>query len=141
MSAVPIDYKKYGKLFQIISRVLRGYGKCCFCGAHNHYPHPRTGSRVVLTCHHIDGDRNNNSLDNLVPLCQACHLAMHHNRKMVDFRPTQPILFMQELKHLRDIIKSNSLEMATRGRIGYDEHEQILQWMKPKQHGSLPAQG
>jgi hypothetical protein len=53
----------------------------------------------------------------------------------------QPNMFMQELKHLARYHKVQQFGMATRGRIGYDEHEQILQWMKPKQHGSLPAQG
>ena len=27
--------------------------------------------------HHLDGDRNNNDLDNLIPLCRQCHTKLH----------------------------------------------------------------
>lgn len=30
-----------------------------------------------LEVHHIDGDRSNNSLDNLLPLCESCHKSVH----------------------------------------------------------------
>ncbi|WP_114577206.1 HNH endonuclease signature motif containing protein [Saliphagus sp. LR7] len=32
-------------------------------------------TRVVV--HHTDGDRTNNDLDNLVPLCRSCHSSVH----------------------------------------------------------------
>lgn len=28
--------------------------------------------------HHIDMDRNNNDIDNLIPLCSYCHSNIHH---------------------------------------------------------------
>lgn len=28
--------------------------------------------------HHIDGDRSNDDLDNLLPVCQSCHAKIHH---------------------------------------------------------------
>lgn len=28
--------------------------------------------------HHIDGDRQNNDLDNLIPVCWSCHGKIHH---------------------------------------------------------------
>ena len=31
------------------------------------------GRKIVLELHHIDGNRNNNSLDNLILLCPNCH--------------------------------------------------------------------
>src|SRR5258708_19484811 len=34
----------------------------------------------VLTEHHIDGDRSNNTYENPIVLCHNCHHA-HHNRK------------------------------------------------------------
>lgn len=33
-----------------------------------------TFTRIVLTVHHIDGDPTNNERNNLVALCQRCHL-------------------------------------------------------------------
>lgn len=72
---MPIDYKKYGKDFVKLSKKLRSYGRCAFCGAENLQPNPRTGSKVVLTVHHLDKDIKNNSILNLVPLCQQCHFA------------------------------------------------------------------
>lgn len=31
-----------------------------------------------VVAHHIDGNRTNNDIDNLVPLCQTCHILVHH---------------------------------------------------------------
>ena len=48
-------------------KCLREKGhECDVCGA--------TGD---LEVHHIDGDRSNNSLENLVPLCEEHHRAVH----------------------------------------------------------------
>jgi len=30
--------------------------------------------------HHIDGDRNNNHIRNLLPVCDACHDKIHHGK-------------------------------------------------------------
>jgi len=48
-------------------RALEHYGKeCDVCGG--------TDNIVV---HHRDGDRSNNDLDNLIPLCERCHGKVH----------------------------------------------------------------
>ena len=52
--------------------------KCAKCGR----PHDPEDF-YVLTVHHIDGDTNNNEDDNLVALCQRCHLAMQHKSTAV----------------------------------------------------------
>jgi 5-methylcytosine-specific restriction endonuclease McrA len=44
-----------------------------------------THDRVCMECaskqnievHHVDGDRNNNDPDNLVPLCRDCHTKLN----------------------------------------------------------------
>lgn len=47
-------------------------GRCEQCGQ----PHaPRAG--YTLTVHHIDGDPQNSAPENLVALCQRCHLGLH----------------------------------------------------------------
>jgi 5-methylcytosine-specific restriction endonuclease McrA len=45
---------------------------CQECG-HEHDP----ANGYVLTVHHIDGDPQNNAEDNLIALCQRCHLRKH----------------------------------------------------------------
>ena len=51
------------------------------CRAINGFPHPETGSRVVLTTAHLDHVPENCDLSNLRHWCQRCHLvydAKHH---------------------------------------------------------------
>lgn len=51
------------------------------CRAENGKPHPVTGSKVVLTCAHMDHTPENCADENLRALCQRCHLtydAAHH---------------------------------------------------------------
>lgn len=61
-------------------RFVRARNRCEWCGAKNGQPHPRTGSKVVLTTAHVYDHRPEAaSLLNLAALCQACHLA--HDRQ------------------------------------------------------------
>lgn len=65
-------------------RFVRAKGRCervlvgahfIGCGAEHGKPHPRTGSRVVLTTAHVFDDRPEAAnLLNLAALCQLCHL-------------------------------------------------------------------
>ena len=100
---MPIDYRKYPPNWrsEIRPRILKRAGEvrrkvpyragCCGtrvkevvtiearcedCGAQNRHPHPETGSRVVLTVHHMDHDPENWDVkdDRLKALCQRCHL-------------------------------------------------------------------
>ena len=53
------------------------------CRAENGQPHPVTGSRVVLTCAHLDHTPGNVAPNNLKAWCNRCHLtydAQHHAR-------------------------------------------------------------
>jgi len=48
-------------------KALQEYGReCAKC---------RDGDELVV--HHIDGDRSNNELENLVVLCRSCHAKVH----------------------------------------------------------------
>lgn len=96
---MPINYKEYHPKWTLIVRLIRRRTiltngiDCCEgspaypeCRAENYKPHPATGSKVVLTTAHLDGDKTNNRFDNLRRLCQRCHLKHdigHHvmNRK------------------------------------------------------------
>lgn len=98
---MPIDYKQYPTNWKWLSRQVRKRnGGCCeLCCAPNGYTVYRwtkenreyhkgypwyfsplwkddTKTRIVLTVHHIDGDKQNNSEQNLISLCQKCHLRL-----------------------------------------------------------------
>ena len=67
----------------------RAQNRCEECGAENGKPHPITGSRVVLTCGHLDHTPENVDPANLRSWCQRCHLrydAQHHARNAVATR-------------------------------------------------------
>lgn len=81
-------YSRYPKDWKAISWQIRSEraGWCCeWCGACNGWPHPDTGSNVVLTVAHLGvpladgrpGDKHDKSdcrPENLAALCQRCHL-------------------------------------------------------------------
>lgn len=51
------------------------------CRARQYHPHPRTGSKVILTVGHLDHNTRNDDRANLKAWCQRCHLtydAQHH---------------------------------------------------------------
>lgn len=64
-------------------RVCAGW-RCEWCPAVQGEPHPRTGSRVVLTVAHLDHDTGPEDVrpDNLAALCQACHLGYDRPRHL-----------------------------------------------------------
>lgn len=77
---MPVDIRRYPPDWKEIShriRFERAHGKCERCGAEHGKPHPRTGSKVILTTAHI-GPTKHDKLDCrdevLLALCQACHL-------------------------------------------------------------------
>jgi hypothetical protein len=54
--------------------------KCADCGDEfKNQPQPPTFERCPLVAHHVDGNRENNSLNNLVLLCGPCHAKRHRN--------------------------------------------------------------
>lgn len=62
-------YRAYVRYFQ-----RNGGQPICFeCG--------KQGEFAInnIHIHHKDGDRHNNSMDNLQPLCSKCHLHIHKN--------------------------------------------------------------
>ena len=42
-------------------------------------------SSAGVVAHHIDGDRENNSVENLAPLCRACHETWHKQDLSIRF--------------------------------------------------------
>lgn len=75
MPIKPERKKLYPENWERMSLLLRqkAGGKCELCLAANYFPHPITGSAVVLTVHHINGNPTDNRKMNLIVLCQRCH--------------------------------------------------------------------
>lgn len=85
---MPINLKEYHPKWTLIVRLVRrrsmqnnngkdvceGSSYYPECRAENYQPHPVTGSFVILTTAHLDGDRENNRFWNLKRHCQRCHL-------------------------------------------------------------------
>ncbi len=68
---------------------MRAGDECELCGARQHQPHPKTGSKVILTVHHIERGigEEEHQYPNLIVLCQRCHLRLDlrkhlHNGKL-----------------------------------------------------------
>ena len=61
----------------------------------------------VLQVHHIDENRGHNDLENLIPLCAACHLKIEKEARLhAPYNETQLELFenqsyMQQMKNMR----------------------------------------
>lgn len=75
---MPINYKDYPENWKWLTKQLKlkHDNRCELCNAENGKPHWRTNSKVVLTVHHIDSDKTNNNVMNLIVLCQRCHLRL-----------------------------------------------------------------
>lgn len=70
----PENKKRYPKNWKDIrAKVLARAARCEWCDAKNYYPHPVTGSKVVITVAHLDHTPENCDLANLAALCQKCH--------------------------------------------------------------------
>lgn len=90
---MPMQRERYPSNWEAISlriRKERAGDHCEWCGAQNAMPHPLTGSKVCLTVAHVgavlpDGspgnkhDKMDTREENLVALCQRCHLNLDRN--------------------------------------------------------------
>lgn len=72
------SYEKYGYGFTSVLKesVRNRDGRKCVCCE---CPEIELGKR--LSVHHIDENKNNNVEDNLVSLCQDCHIKIHWSKK------------------------------------------------------------
>ena len=63
----------YGPEYSVELRIsvkMRDSYKCRLCGSINR-----------LQCHHIDYNKRNSCLSNLITLCSGCHNKTHYNRE------------------------------------------------------------
>lgn len=86
----------YPKLFYKNRKLVfvRDEDKCQCCGCSKDSLH--TNSLIV---HHIDCDRGNNSMSNLITLCVQCHMSLHAKFDKPTLRRSNIYkLFAQDLK-------------------------------------------
>ena len=79
----PENAKRYPKDWKILRAAIldRAQNRCEWCNAENGQPHPRTGSKVVLTIAHLrDHAPERVELTNLAALCNRCHLKHDRTR-------------------------------------------------------------
>ena len=100
---MPINYSEYPKNWKWLSRqIVKDAGnRCELCYAPNGvlvvrdnnddhpwiawYPwFPQKGIKIVLTVHHIDGNKQNSAKQNLISLCQKCHLRLDLHKHMIN---------------------------------------------------------
>jgi len=66
------DYPNHAEFKRARVEVLqRSKGKCEICG------------KLATVVHHIDGDKSNHSLDNLIAVCSNCHSSLHREDALI----------------------------------------------------------
>lgn len=77
-NGIPYDYSEYGSEFDSSLkeqvRFREGY-KCRECGC------PQVENKRLLDIHHIDYNKKNNILSNLIALCHKCHMKTNYKRE------------------------------------------------------------
>jgi len=72
------DYSEYGTEFDSALKEqvrMRDVYKCRECGC------PQIENGRHLDVHHIDYNKKNNNINNLITLCKSCHPKTNFNRK------------------------------------------------------------
>ena len=94
----PERKKLYPENWEKISLLIRtkALWKCQLCAAKEGQPHPITGSQVVLTVHHINGDPTDNRRLNLIALCQRCHNRLDQPFRHPKRAIKSPLLFIEK---------------------------------------------
>lgn len=74
------DEDTYNNLTGYRESAIRTYGyRCCGCGD--------IDTTSIFQVHHIDGNHNNDDVDNLAVLCASCHAKIHPNNYRGDSTP------------------------------------------------------
>lgn len=84
--------RHYGRNWRLLSKRLierRAGNSCEWCHARNYQPHPVTGSKVVLTVAHFNHIAGDDRPENLIVLCQRCHLSLDRDQHVENARATR----------------------------------------------------
>ena len=115
------SYKKNGKTLAKPLIDLRGH-RCENCGLTEWL-----GLPINLEVHHIDGDRTNNSLENLQLLCPNCHSYTPNFARKGDKRPKTDEEFVNALFASTSIHKALILLDLTPSGGNYDRARKLIE--------------
>ncbi len=127
---------RYHQEWSTISRYVRELFNyyCSRCGQDCRNS---TNAEMVLQVHHIDENPENNTLENLIPLCASCHLkierearihAPNHEKQMELFENQS---YMSQMKKMRQIAlaKYSSGHKAGVSQLDAETYEiEALEW-------------
>ena len=132
---MPID-QRYHPEWDTISRYIRELFDF-YCARCDKDCRNSKNADSVLQVHHIDENPGNNELENLIPLCAACHLKIEKEARLhAPYNAIQLELFenqsyMQQMKNMRRraLEKYGSLRKQNKDQIDKETYEiKELEW-------------
>jgi len=78
------SFEPYGLEFnKILKENIRNRDnhRCQLCGKHQDENFTKSGKKKKLIAHHVDYDKQNNKPENLISLCNSCHMKTNFSRK------------------------------------------------------------
>ncbi len=106
--------ERYHQEWKNISRYVRELFNyhCASCGKDCHAP---SNQEELLQVHHIDENPGNNDLENLIPLCAACHLRIEKEARLhAPFQTVQTELFTETYHTAMQKMRKNAWETHVR---------------------------
>ncbi len=132
---MPID-DRYHPEWETVSRYVRELFDF-YCARCDKDCRNSKNADSVLQVHHIDENPGNNELENLIPLCAACHLKIEKEARLhAPYNAIQLELFenqsyMQQMKNMRQsaLEKYGSLRKQNKAQIDQETYEiKELEW-------------
>ena len=132
---MPIDHR-YHPEWDTVSKYVRELFDF-FCARCDKDCRNSKNADSVLQVHHIDENPGNNELENLIPLCAACHLKIEKEARLhAPYNAIQLELFenqsyMQQMKNMRQsaLEKYGSLRKESKAQIDKETYEIIeFEW-------------
>lgn len=124
VSQYPNHYELKKKRIEVLKR---SFGKCEICG------------ELAKIVHHVDGSKDNHSLDNLIALCKNCHIPLHNednNGQSINGRPTKyGLIYGFTLKQIA--VKFNVTIASVYGWVNNPEKKIWLEEQLSKQSNQL----
>lgn len=78
------------------------------------------GEKEDVDVHHVDGNRRNNSLTNLVPICRYCHVGIHQDRENYSHWHEKLLPWYNNGKQETDVGLTNENQNAPTRRLADD---------------------